>query len=311
MNRVIVIAGPTASGKSDVAIALAKKMGGQIVSADAYQIYRKLDIGTAKIKTSEMAGIQHHLLDIRSVDEPYSVKEYQDDSRQIFESLFSKQITPILCGGTGLYIGAAIYDYQFKEEDDQIRGQIRHSLNAIEQIYGLAYLHSLLLILDPNALRQVDLKNPIRVKSAIEYFILHQESKFNIQREHRYRSFYDIKFFILNWPREILYERIHKRVDKMITGGLLEEADSLKATYGENLRGFQAFKAIGYEEALEHISGLLSKDEMAEKIKQKTRNYAKRQCTWFKKIPHTIEIEMSKEKDASEIAEEILRHLNK
>ena len=288
MKKVIIIAGPTAVGKSDLAIKLAKKLNTEIVSADSMQIYRKMDIGTAKIKEEEMDGIVHHMIDIVDPDENYSVQNFQNQAYEIFDQIFEKDMVPIVVGGTGLYIDSLVYDYDFlnvkpdyklrKELEDQYKKDPESLLDQVRDIDADLYKN----------INLNDMKKMIRI---IEVYKL-AGKKINYDRKNLNEDI-DYRLFVLTDDRKVLYDRINKRVDQMIDQGLLEE---VKGLLDEGLeKNVQSLKAIGYREVIPYLEGQYSKEEMIELIKRNSRRYAKRQLTWFRRNEYSNWIDISKE----------------
>ena len=264
MKKVIVIVGPTAVGKTKLSIELAKKFNGEIINADSTQIFKELDIATAKVTEEEKEGIVHHLIDIKNIDEDYTVYDYQKDCRNVIEDILKRGKTPIMVGGTGLYIKAALYDYKFNDEDNS---EEYNDLSDEE-------LYNKLLEVDPETI--IHKNNRKRVVRALNYFINNNE-KFS-SKEKTEKMLYDAIFIGLTTDRNILYERINKRVDVMLDNGLLEEA---KYIYDKNIRSKAVMTPIGYKELFEHFDGNKSLEECLDNIKQRSRKYAKRQYTWF------------------------------
>lgn len=259
---VIVVTGPTAVGKSELSLFLAHKLDGEIINADSTQIYKGLDIATNKVKDTE--GIKHYLFNEKDLREDYSVFDYQKDARRIIDDILSRGKTPILVGGTGLYINAALYDYKFPEK-------------ANDEYEGLSNdeLYKMLLAVDPNT--NIHLNNRVRVISALNYF------KANgipySEKEKDFKLLYDTIFIGLTTDRDILYYKINKRVDKMVEEGLVNEA---KAVYELGIRSKAVMTPIGPKELFDYFDGKITLDEAIELIKSKSRKYAKRQYTWFR-----------------------------
>lgn len=263
MNKVIVITGPTAVGKTALSIELAKKLNGEIINADSMQIYKGLNIGTAKITEEEKENIPHHLFDIKEVDEEYSIYNYQKDCRKVIDNILSRNKTPILVGGTGLYIKAALYDYKLSEEKEQ---NTYDNLKT-EEIYNE------LLKLDKNI--KIDKNNRRRLIRALNYY---KENNTSINTNKTNKLLYNAIFIGLTTNREILYKKINQRVDEMISQGLLEE---VKYYYDKNIKTKPLINGIGYKELYNYFDGLCSKEDAIEKIKQNSRHYAKRQYTFI------------------------------
>lgn len=263
MSRVIVITGPTAVGKTKLSIELAKKLNGEIINADAMQVYKGLNIGTAKVTEKEKENIPHHLFDIKEVKEEYSIYNYQKDCRKVIDNILRRNKTPILVGGTGLYIKAALYDYKLSEE----KTNNTYDNLKTEEIYKE------LLKLDKDI--NIDKNNRRRLIRALNYY---KENNTSINTNKTNKLLYDTIFIGLTTDREILYKKINQRVDNMIENGLLEE---VKYYYDKNIKTKPLINGIGYKELYNYFDGLCSKEEAVEKIKQNSRHYAKRQYTFL------------------------------
>lgn len=261
---VIVITGPTAVGKTKLSVELAKKINGEVINADSTQVYKGLDIATAKIKENEKEGIVHHLFDIKDITEDYTVYDYQKDARKLIDDILKRGKTPILVGGTGLYIKACLYDYKF-EQDVKFND---YSTLTNEQIYNK------LKLVDKNI--DIHVNNRKRLVNALNYYEL--TGKLFSEKEKTDKLLYDTIFIGLTIDRTLLYDRINKRVDIMVKEGLIEE--SLKI-YKSNIRTKAVMTPIGYKELFSYFDGVKSMDECIELIKQNSRKYAKRQYTWF------------------------------
>lgn len=261
---VIVITGPTAVGKTKMSVELAKKLNGEIINADSTQVYKTLDIATAKIKEDEKDGIIHHLFDIKDVEEDYTVYDYQKDARNLIEDILKKGKTPILVGGTGLYIKACLYDYKF---DDEIE------INEYEDLTN-EEIYNKLISVDKNI--DIHINNRKRLVRALNYY--ESTGKLFSEKEKTDKLLYDTVFIGLTTDRDILYDRINKRVDVMIEEGLLEEA---KKIYDSNIRTKAIMTPIGYKELFPYFEKEKTLNECLDLIKQNSRKYAKRQYTWF------------------------------
>jgi tRNA dimethylallyltransferase len=272
---MLIIGGATATGKSELAIKLAKKLNGEIISADSMQIYKGMDIGTAKITASEMDGIPHHLIDIKNPNESFNVAEYIDLAKPIISDLKAQSKLPIIVGGTGLYINALIYDYQLSDENIEVR----KSLNEELELNGSDYMYEKLIEMDPISAQKIHKNNVKRVIRALEVYITTNES---ISNKHDKATTVPHFMYAVEYDRALLYERINKRVDLMFKKGLVDEVKKL-IDMGINFN-CQSMKAIGYEEFNFYFNGELSLEETKNLIKQHSRNYAKRQLTWFKRI---------------------------
>lgn len=288
MNRqkLIILTGPTAVGKTELSIRLAKEIGGEIISADSMQVYRGMDIGTAKISKEEMQGVKHHLLDCFEPDEEFNVAIFQKMAREAIEDIASRGCIPILTGGTAFYIQALLYGINFNEEehDDAYRNSL-YEIGKDEE--GKKKLHAMLAETDKEYAETVHYNNMKRVVRALEYqhFTGRKFSEYNEEQKKRPPE-YDFCYFVLNDDRTHLYDRINKRVDIMVDNGLLKEVMSLKEKgYRDDLVSMQG---VGYKEVLNYINGTMSFEESVELIKKNTRHFAKRQLTWFRKEDDVI-----------------------
>lgn len=284
-GSLIVITGPTAVGKTELSVALAKKIDGEIISADSVQVYKHMDIGSAKITKAEMQGIPHHLIDICEPAEAFNIARFKDLSKQAVNDIFSRGKIPIIAGGTGFYIQSLIYDIDFKETaTDGTRTKYEEMLRE----KGEAYLHSLLKERDPEAAAAIHPNNAKRVIRALEYF---EQTGTKIsthnEEERRKESPYNFAYFVLNLPREKLYDRINRRVDMMLEDGLLDEVKSLAASYGVT-EDMVSMQALGYKEILDYLNGNTTLEDAIYTIKRDTRHFAKRQLTWFKREREVI-----------------------
>ena len=282
--KVIVICGPTASGKTALSIELAKKINGEIVSADSMQIYKDMNIGSAKVTNEEMQEIKHYMIDCVSPDERFSVAEYKTNAKNAIEEIINKGKTPIVVGGTGLYIDALIYEIEYK--DIKIDENYRKELQEIEKNQGLEVLYKKALEIDPKAMEKISQNDSKRIMRVLEIYKATGKNKTEQEAESRLKEIpYDYKVFALTMNREKLYERINKRVDIMIEKGLINEVENLLKKYKEFPTSMQG---LGYKEVRDYLQEKITKDEMIEKIKQESRRYAKRQLTWFRKNKQTI-----------------------
>ena len=275
MEKVIVVIGPTSVGKTKMGVALAKKLNGEVISGDSMQVYRQMDIGTAKVTVEEMEGVKHHCIDILDPKDQYSVHDFQQTVRKQITEITSRGHVPIIVGGTGLYIKAALYDYTFSEMEnnhDEINEKYKDYTN--EQLYD--YLKQI----DEESAKILHFNNRRRVLRAIEIYEQTGQKKSEIINEQEHICLYDAYFVGLTLPRELLYKRINLRVDLMMKNGLQEEMESLikQGLTREN----QSMKAIGYKEWFDYFEGKCDLNEVSENIKKHSRQYAKRQYTWFK-----------------------------
>jgi len=302
--KVIVICGPTASGKTRLSIELAKKIGGQIISADSMQIYKDMDIGTAKPDEAEREGIKHYLLDFVSPDKRYSVADFKKDSKQAIKNILNEGKIPIIAGGTGLYIDSLIYEIEYN--DIKIDEEYRNELEKIVETEGLESLYQKALEIDSEAMKNISKNDKKRIMRVLE--IYHETGKTKTEQEILSRQKeveYDYKVFALNMDREILYDRINKRVDIMLKRGLVEEVENLINKYDEFPTAMQG---LGYKEVVKYLNKEYDKEEMIEKLKQETRKYAKRQLTWFRKNKQTIWLDA--QADIEENINKIMKEYN-
>ena len=285
MEKVVVICGPTASGKTSLSIELAKKINGQIISADSMQIYDEMDIGTAKPTKEEMQGIKHYLIGNVKPTNRYSVSEYKKDATNAIEETIQDNKFPIIVGGTGLYVNSLIYGIDYPEIETDL--EYRKKLEEIAEKEGLNKLYNMAKEIDEKAMEKISPNDQKRILRVLEIYNQTGKTKTELEIESRKNGVkYDFRVFAIDMPREILYERINKRVDIMFENGLLEEVQRLYKKYGEEL--YTSIQAIGYKEVIDYINGKYTKEEMIEKIKMETRRYAKRQITWFKRIENII-----------------------
>ena len=283
-EQVIVICGPTASGKTGLSIELAKKINGEIVSADSMQIYKDMNIGTAKPSQEEMQGIEHYLIDFVSPDERYSVAEFKKDAKKAIKEIINKGKTPIVVGGTGLYVDSLIYEIEYPEIefDEEYRKELEKTVNE----KGLEYVYRKAKEIDPQAIEKISENDMKRILRILEIYHATGKNKTEQEIESRKKEIeYDYKVYAIKWNRETLYERINKRVDNMIEQGLIEEVENISKKYNKFPTAMQG---LGYKEVVEYLEGICTKNEMIEKIKKETRHYAKRQLTWFRKNKQTI-----------------------
>lgn len=304
---LIILTGPTAVGKTKASIGLAKAVGGEIISADSMQIYKYMDIGSAKIRKSEMEGIPHYLIDELEPSEEFHVVRFQKMAKAAMEKIYANGHIPIVVGGTGFYIQALLYDIDFTENDKE-KG-LREELSAYAREKGAEALHERLRAVDPKSAELIHANNVKRVIRALEYYGQTGEkiSEHN-EKEREKSSPYRFVYFVLDDDREHLYERINQRVDKMMEQGLVEEVRALKD------KGYTAgdvsMQGLGYKEILAYLDGTLSLSEAVYKIKRDTRHFAKRQITWFKREKNVIWInKKSCNYDEKKILSTMLEHL--
>lgn len=272
---MIIISGPTAVGKTDISIKLAKRIGGEIISADSVQVYKGLDIGSAKITTEEMQGVKHYLVDCLEPTDNFDVSVFKDMAKAAAIEIYANGKIPIIVGGTAFYIQALLYDIDFSEEDHD--NSYREELDK----YDEQYLYDMLKQVDPQYAADVHMNNKKRVIRALEYnhFTGNKFSTYNAQQSER-EAVYDFSYFVLNDKRERLYDRIERRVDIMVENGLVEEVSRLRDSgLGRDLVSMQG---IGYKEIYSYLEGEISLEKAVDDIKKNTRHFAKRQLTWFR-----------------------------
>jgi len=281
-KKLIILTGPTSVGKTGLSIRLAKAVNGEIISADSMQVYKGMDIGTAKITKDEMNGVKHYLIDCLDPDETLSVALFQKLAKEAMEEIYEKGKIPVIVGGTAFYIQALLYDIDFNEEDEDDNSYRNELYQIAETEEGKISLHNQLREIDPEYAQSVHYNNAKRVIRALEYFE-HTKEKFSVynKKQKEKSSQYDFCYFVLNDKRESLYANINKRVDIMMEMGLLEEVKSIyEKNYDKNLTAMQA---VGYKELFAYFDKEATLEEAVDMIKQNTRHLAKRQLTWFRK----------------------------
>ena len=295
MNRrkpLIIIAGPTAVGKSDLAVTFAKEFGGEVISADSMQVYRGLDIGSAKITPEEMQEVPHHLIDVLDPKEPFNVAVFQRLAKDALTEIYSRGRIPVICGGTGFYIQSVLYDIDFTENPADL--SVRNALMKTAEEEGAEAIREKLLKIDPESAAGIDGNNVKRMIRAIEYYEMTGE-KISVHnaRERAKESPYDSHFYVLTMDRERLYERIDARVDRMMEAGLLQETEKLKNC--GCTREMTSMQGLGYKQLYRYLEGECSLPEAVESIKIETRHFAKRQLTWFRREKAVRWIDVEKE----------------
>ena len=290
-NPLIILTGPTAAGKTKLSIALAKAINGEIISADSMQVYKHMDIGSAKIRPEEMQGIRHYLVDILEPTADFNIVQFQKYAKQAVAEIYQHGKVPIIVGGTGFYIQSVLYDIDFREsaEDTALRAE----LEQLAQDKGAEYLHTVLRECDPGAAQEIHANNIKRVIRAIEFYRQtgRRISEHNAAEREK-RSAYDSRYFVLSDKREILYENIDRRVDRMIGEGLVDEVRQLMELGCK--RDSTAMQGLGYKEILSYLAGEITLEEAVYIIKRDTRHFAKRQLTWFRRERDVIWIEKDK-----------------
>ena len=291
---IIIIAGPTASGKTSLAITLAKKFNGEIVNADSRSIYREMDIATSKPTAEERKQIPHHLVDIISPNEPFSLSDYKQLANKAISNIHARDKIPFFVGGTGLYLDAVVYDYSLTNVESDFT--LRKKLETIDIEVLAAELKSI----DPATYQSIDLNNKRRLIRAIEVSKMSKVSYISLQSKKQKPS--NMLYLVLDVPRNVLYEKINQRIDMWHDNGLIDETEKLNAKYSASL---SSMSAIGYREITEYLNHNISLIEALEIMKKRTRNYAKRQLTWFRKNPDVVYI--SKNQEAVEIIKTFLK----
>ena len=302
---LIIIAGPTACGKTSVSVELARLIGGEIISADSMQVYKYMDIGTAKIMPEEMKGIRHYLVDEFEPDEEFNVAVFKNKAKAYIEQIHGRGKMPVMVGGTGFYINAVVYDNDFSQDcsDDTIRKELESCLEK----NGKEALYARLKTVDPAACETIHINNTKRVIRALEFFETTGEKISEHNKNEREREpFYDAKIFVLNMNRERLYNRIDKRIDLMLEQGLVDEVKRLYPRYDRSLVSMQG---LGYKEIIAYLEGECTLDEAVYILKRDTRHFAKRQLTWFKHQCSGIWVDMDKFNDSKSAAEFIAENM--
>lgn len=300
---LVILTGPTAAGKTALSIALAKKINGEIISADSMQVYKGMDIGSAKITKEEQDGVRHYLIDILEPDEPFDVARFQAKAKEAVKEIRAKGKIPIVVGGTGFYIQALLYDIDFQQNEEE--HPYRRELEAMDT----DTLFAMLTETDPESARTIHANNRKRVIRALEYFKETGEKiSLHNEREKQKEAAYNSAYFVLTDERPVLYERINQRVDLMVRDGLVEEVRAL------HQRGFSlpmvSMQGLGYKEVLAYLDGKCTLEEAIDTIKQETRHFAKRQLTWFRREKEVIWIEKQKfDRDEQKILDHILKIL--
>ena len=277
---LIILTGPTAAGKTALSVKLAQKTGGEIISADSMQVYRHMDIGSAKIRPDEMQGVPHHLIDVLEPQEEFNVTVFQNMAKKAIGEIRSRGHIPILAGGTGFYIQAVLYDIDFTENAEET--SVREALERTAEEKGAQYLHQMLKEVDPESAALIHANNIKRTVRALEYYMqTGQKISEHNEKERSRRSAYNACYFVLNDEREKVYERIDRRVDRMLSDGLVKEVQALKEM--GCTRDLVSMQGLGYKEILGYLDGEYDLDRAVYLIKRDTRHFAKRQLTWFRR----------------------------
>ncbi len=305
-NSLVILTGPTAVGKTSLSIELARRIGGEIISADSMQVYRGMDIGTAKIRPDEMGGITHYLVDILDPDQAFNVVLFQQKAKEAMEEIRSHGNIPVVVGGTGFYIQALLYDIDFSAHEEG--EEYRRRLTLIAREKGAEYLHARLAEVDPEYAASVHFHNLKKVIRALEYYreTGQKLSDHNRQQQEK-ESPYNFVYFVLNHDRQILYDRIDRRVDRMMEQGLLEEVKGLADRgYTDDLVSMQG---LGYKEFFACFRGEASLDQVVDRIKQETRRFSKRQLTWFRREKDVVWINKGDFSSEEEILDRMIRQI--
>ena len=301
---LIVLTGPTAVGKTSLSISLAKAVNGEIISADSMQVYKKMDIGSAKIRPEEMQGVKHYLVDVLEPEEEFHIVKFQQMAKEAMEEIYEKRKIPILVGGTGFYIQAVTRDIDFTEAQQE--NTYRAELEKLAETEGAEYLHDRLKEVDPASADTIHANNVKRVIRALEFY--HQNGtpiSAHNEEQKKQTSPYNLAYFVLNAPRDILYERIDKRVDQMLEEGLVKEVEGLKRVGCH--RGMVSMQGLGYKEILAYLEGEYPLEDAVRILKRDTRHFAKRQLTWFRRESDVIWVDKDKfHWDEKEILEYML-----
>ncbi|PGB78184.1 tRNA (adenosine(37)-N6)-dimethylallyltransferase MiaA [Bacillus wiedmannii] len=299
-EKVAVIIGPTAVGKTKLSIDLAKALNGEIISGDSMQIYRTMDIGTAKVTKEEMDGIPHYMVDIKNPEDSFSVAEFQERVRKHIREVTERGKLPIIVGGTGLYIQSVLFDYQFT--DDAGDTIYREQMEKLALERGVEYVHKKLQEVDPESAERIHANNVRRVIRALEIFHTTGEKMSDQLEKQENELLYDVSLIGLTMDREMLYDRINLRVDIMMDQGLLEEVEGL---YNRGIRDCQSIQAIGYKEIYDYFEDRVSLEEAVSQLKTNSRRYAKRQLTWFRNKMDVMWFDVT----GGEKTSEILRYI--
>ncbi len=290
-KNLVILTGPTAVGKTKLSIELAKRIGGEIISADSMQVYKYMDIGSAKIMPEEMDGVMHHLIDVLEPTEDFDVFRFQQMAKEAMEGIYERGHIPVIVGGTGFYIQALLYDIDFTQSDED--NELRRQLELFAQEHGAHALHERLRECDPQAADEIHENNVKRVVRAIEYYEQTGEKISEHNKEQREKeSPYNFCYFVLNDDRAKLYERIEQRVDIMLESGLVKEVEGLLAM-GCNKSG-TSMQGLGYKEIIDYVQGEIDLDRAVYLIKRDTRHFAKRQITWFKREKDVVWVQKDK-----------------
>lgn len=294
MKDLIILAGPTAVGKSSLSVKLAKKIGAGIISADSMQVYRHMNIGTAKLTAEEMQGVPHYLIDTLEPSEDFNIVYFQQKAKEAIEEIYNAGLIPMIVGGTGFYIHSVVYDTDFSESEEL--PEYRQELIGLINEKGAGFVHDMLKTADPVAAQAIHPNDHKRMIRALEYHkqtggCISDHNEISLTRS----SPYNFCYFVLNDDRSAIYERINARVDKMVEDGLVDEVRSLMDM--ELSKENVSMHGIGYKEMIDHLDGLLSLEEAIYRIKRESRHFAKRQLTWFKREKDVIWLDAANDKN--------------
>lgn len=305
MKPLIILSGPTAVGKTELSLELAKEIGAEIISADSMQVYKGMDIGTAKILPDEMNGIKHHLIDIISPFEDWNVLKFQHCAKRAIDEIYDVGKIPIVVGGTGFYIQALLKDIDFTDEENT---DIRKELEEILELDGSDRLYEELCVVDPVSAKSIHKNNSKRIIRALEFFKLNgfPFSEHNMRQSENI-SPYNFAYFVLTDNRDIIYEKINSRVDIMLEKGLVDEVDNLRKL-GLNKKHI-SMQGLGYKEILDYLEGNVSYDEAVYILKRDTRHFAKRQLTWFRREKDVVMIDKSSYENDEDILKYMIKYL--
>lgn len=299
---LLILTGPTAVGKTELSIALAKEIDGEIISADSMQVYRHMDIGSAKIMQEEMQGVPHYLVDCLEPSEEFNIYVFQQMAKEAMQQIYAHGHIPVIVGGTGFYIQSLLYDIRFEAEEN---ATVRRKYEELLSQRGAEYLHSLLKEIDPDSAEKIHANNAKRVIRALEFYELnHYPISEHNEEQRQKESPYDFRYFVLTDERQKLYDRIELRVEKMLEAGLVDEVKRLKEMGCH--RDMVSMQGLGYKEILDYLDGTISLSEAVYRIKRDTRHFAKRQLTWFRREKDVIWVD---KQEAGTTTKELLAYM--
>lgn len=299
---LLILTGPTAVGKTELSIALAKEIDGEIISADSMQVYRHMDIGSAKITQEEMQGVPHYLVDCLEPSEEFNIYVFQQMAKEAMQQIYAHGHIPVIVGGTGFYIQSLLYDIRFEAEEN---ATVRRKYEELLSQRGAEYLHSLLKEIDPDSAEKIHANNAKRVIRALEFYELnHYPISEHNEEQRQKESPYDFRYFVLTDERQKLYDRIELRVEKMLEAGLVDEVKRLKEMGCH--RDMVSMQGLGYKEILDYLDGTISLSEAVYRIKRDTRHFAKRQLTWFRREKDVIWVD---KQEAGTTTKELLAYM--